>query len=175
MGGNIEKIKQKNRRLGILLGTLALVVMAGIALPDPGAKREGAVTKVERIELMPYDRGAAYADPASKPLALLEFFTPQCHFCKLSVEELNRLDKSAEIAVVAYTSGSAKAVKAFMDEQGVTYPVSRTSNEYYDLFNPVAVPASFLVDTKTLEVKASFVGRVDADTVLRAARELIEG
>jgi hypothetical protein len=171
----IEKIRGKNRRLGILLGTLALVVVAGIALPDHGVKGESAVTKVERIELMPYDRSAAYADPASKPFALLEFFTPQCRFCKLSVEELNRLDKSAEISVVAYTSGSGKKVKAFMEEQGVSYPVSRTSREYYDLFNPVAVPASFLVDTETLEVKASFVGKVDAETVLRTAQELAKG
>jgi thiol-disulfide isomerase/thioredoxin len=175
MTTKIDEIRWKNRRLGILLGTLLLVVTAGFVLPESGAKEEPAVIKVERIELMPYDRSTAYAEPASKPFALLEFFTPQCHFCKLSVEELNQLDKSAEIAVIAYTSGSGKQVKAFMEEQGVAYPVSRTSREYYELFKPAAVPASFLVDMDTLEVKASFVGKVDADTVLRAARELIKG
>jgi hypothetical protein len=62
-----------------------------------------------------------------------------------------------------------------MVEQGVAYPVSRMSREYVELFNPVAVPASFLVDTGTLEVKASFVGEVDADTVLRTVQELTKG
>jgi thiol-disulfide isomerase/thioredoxin len=175
MVAKIERIKQKNRRLGMLLGALVLVVTAGIFLPESKAPVVGTAAKVEQIELMPYDRSADYADPTSKPLALLEFFTPQCHYCKLSVEALNRLNESGEISVIGYTSGSGKQVRAFMKEHGVSYPVSRTSKAYYELFNPVAVPASFLVDTKTLEVKASFVGEIDAEIVLRTAQELLRG
>jgi len=181
MIGNIDKIKQKNRRLGMLLGTLFLVITAGVALPAPDAPRKeaqesGIVGKhVRQIEFIPYDRRAPYADPAAKPYALLEFFTPHCGFCRRSVPELNRLAESDEVAVVAYTSGSGREVKTFVKTEGVAYPVSHTSREYSDLFNPVAVPVSFLVDTATLEIKARFVGKVDADTVLRTAQQLTKG
>lgn len=101
-----------------------------------------------------------------KPYALLEFFTTDCRFCKASVNDLNMLNGHPEINVIAYTYEGGRKVRGFIKDYGAAYPISRASQQFVNQFSYSGVPASFLVDTQTMEVIAKFSGKVHADEVL---------
>ena len=173
MIGDVDQFKRKNRSLGLLLVMLAVVVGAGILLPEPSeANRLDKTIVLDKIEFNPYVRDADTPMPGEKAFVLMEFFTTACHFCKKSVPELNALHASETVSVVAYTSDGGRRVRGFIEEFRVHYPVSRASLEYMRTFSPVAYPVSYLVDTETLKVEARFFGKVDKAAVLETAHTL---
>lgn len=161
----LEAIKKKNRRLGILLGTLALVIIAGLALPDKSNAKASLPKGAIKIDYMPYLE--SMQPLAEKPYILLEFFATDCPFCKASVPELNALNKNPNLSVVSYTYDSKKDVKAFIQEYKAEYTISRASEEFRKQFTYQGIPTSFLVDTKSKIIINKFVGKVDAQEVLR--------
>jgi hypothetical protein len=166
MIGDIDAIKKKNRRLGMLLGILVLVVIAGVALPTKYEVHAAIPEQVITVEYIPYLENMGPL--AQKPYLLLEFFTTDCGFCKASVSELNVLNEHAKIGVVAYTYESKSKVNAFIKEQQARYAISRASAKFRNQFAHQGVPLSYLVDTASHKVIAGFVGKVKAKEVLDA-------
>ena len=163
----VEK-KENRRRLVLLLGVLAAVVSLGIMLPEKskgGAVQEmGQSVTLNEIAFIPY---LSDTPPLTeKPYALLEFFTTDCRFCKASVGELNALNRNEKLNVIAYTYEGKKKVRGFIEAYGAEYPISRATQQFRNHFDHTGVPASYLVDSKTLEVKAKFIGKVSSDEVL---------
>lgn len=161
----LEAIKKKNRRLGILLGTLALVIIAGLALPDKSDAKASLPKGAIKIDYMPYLE--SMQPLAEKPYILLEFFRTNCGFCKASVPELNKLNANPNLSVVAYTHESTKDVKAFVEKYKVEYTISRATEEFLKQFTYQGVPTSFLVDTKSKKVIHKFVGKINSQRVLK--------
>ena len=159
----------KNRRLVILFSVLAFVVALGVFLPTYEKEKglaEGIVLSSIELNSFGNEHAQTLEEVTKKPYVLLHFFTLECPYCKYNISHLNRLNKSEKVSVIGYISITSKKARAYAREHGVQYTLSRASKEYMEIFNPVVVPMSFLVDTKTLEVKSSFIGKISEKDVL---------
>ncbi len=155
----------KNKRLFALLLLLGFIVALSFALSQK--ETQGSILKLESIEINPYNQADALSLEAveKKPYVLLEFFTLNCPYCKKSIPALNRLNAHSDISVISYISESSPKVRAYMKEEKVTYTISRASEAYFKIFNPVAVPMSFVVDTHTKEIVGKIVGEITEEKV----------
>jgi thiol-disulfide isomerase/thioredoxin len=163
-------VLNKNKRLIALLSLLVLVVGASAFFPFEKEKKgyaEGVILGSLDISSFGNEDAQSKEDIEKKPYILMEFFTRECPNCKKIIPELNALNRSDKVSVVGYVNDNSKKVRVYAKEYGVEYTLSRASREYTKVFNPVVVPMSFLVDTKTLKVKKSFIGRFSADQVLK--------
>lgn len=154
----------KNKRLVGLLGVLLIVITAGFALPQPN--KYGIELKEIEFNPFPTEHAQTKEDVLQKRYMLVEFFTLQCPYCVASIPALNELNKHKDLSVVAYIMSSSSKVKKYAKKHNVEYTVCRATPSYMDTFQPSAVPMSFLIDTKTLEVKQKFVGKVSKEKVL---------
>ena len=166
MIGDIDAIKKKNRRLGMLFGLLLVVVIVGMALPAKYDAHAAVPEQVISVDYMPYFE--SMGPLAQKPYLLLEFFTTDCGFCNASVPELNALNRDPRVGVVAYTYESKKHVSAFIEGNKASYAISRGSEQFRNQFAHQGVPSSYLVDTKSNRVIAGFIGKINAKEVLDA-------
>lgn len=166
-----ENFRKKNRNLAFLLIILVAVISLGVMLPTPEHRHnhsdEGIPKSIESFEFEAYldeHNGFSFED---KPYVLIEFFTLNCPYCKASIPDLNKINQHKDISVVAYImETSKKRIAQYAEQNNVKYPISRGSVHLYDHFNPVAVPISFLIDTKTKEVKKHFLGVVKYDKIV---------
>jgi len=159
---------KKNRRLVALLGLLAVVAGLGLFLPEQHDHNNVEGIKIEKIEFDSYRNELAQSkeEALGKEFVLIEFFSYRCKFCKQSIPALNELNKHEKLSVIGYSMMGGKKAKKYAKEYGVAYTLSRPSQEYMKIFNPVTVPMSFLIDSKTLEVKAKFTGMIVESEVL---------
>jgi len=162
-----------NKRLVGLLVLLALVVTAKIVQvvmsPAPHhTHTPSEVTQLHQIELHRFgnEGSATPQEIVAKPYVLLEFFSLSCRYCQKSIPTLNRLNRHPKLSVIGYAQANPKPVLEYAKAKGVAYTLCQTSLHYFELFNPVRVPVSYLVDTKSLAVKARFMGEVDYDEVV---------
>lgn len=154
----------KNRRLIGLLGVLIIVITIGFALPTPA---KYGVT-LEKIEFDPFNTPYAQTEEelSQKRYMLIQFFTLHCLHCKENIPVLNELNKHQDLFVSGYIMSNGSKVKAYVKKHGVEFSISRARADYMNTFRPVSVPMSFLIDTKTLEVKERFIGKLDAKKIL---------
>lgn len=160
--------KLTNKKIIVLAILLLGVVIVGAGLftkKDKGYQ-EGIV--LDSIVLNSYNNEAAQTkdEIMKKPYLLIEFFTLRCPHCKKNIPHLNELNKHNKISVIGYINNNSRKVRSYARENNVEFTLSRASREYTKIFNPVAVPMSFLIDTKTLKVKKSFIGELTSKKVL---------
>ncbi|MEA3330465.1 MAG: hypothetical protein U9Q29_02080 [Campylobacterota bacterium] len=159
----------KNKKLFTMVCFLFCIgtLSAFFSLEKEKGIGEGIV--LESIELNSFNNKYAQKkeDIVKKPYLLIEFFTLRCRHCKDNIKHLNELNKSDKLSVVGYINANSKKVRAYAKKYAVEFTLSRASKIYMKTFNPVAVPMSFLVDTKTLKVKKSFIGKVTEAEVLK--------
>jgi len=163
----MKQFWHKNKKLSGLLFILLAVVAIGVALPQP-KQIESANMKLTKVEYDPFDTEYALTKEQllQKRYMLIEFFTLQCPHCERSIPLLNELQKHKDLSVVGYTMESSSKVKEYAKKHDVRYPLSRASVNYMNIFEPVVVPMSFLIDTQTMEVKEKFLGKFEAKSVL---------
>lgn len=145
----------------------AAILNAGFLFSD-SEKTYGEGVVLNSIDINSFNNEFAQTKDkiVKKPYMLIEFFTLHCQYCKDNILHLNRLNKNSKIAVVGYINANSKKVRAYARKHSVEFTIARASKEYMKLFNPVAMPMSFLIDTKTLKVKKSFIGKLTEQDVL---------
>lgn len=86
------------------------------------------------------------ADERGRPV-LVHFWAEWCPICKLEQGSIQSLSADYRVISVATTSGDAAAVRAFMAQEGLSFPV--LVDEDGDVgrsWGVTGVPASFVVD-----------------------------
>ncbi|MBN2722362.1 MAG: hypothetical protein JXQ77_06035 [Campylobacterales bacterium] len=177
----VQKIKEamqdKTKRMVLLLSMLGVVIAVWAAIPaqqpcvhcghDENASQNSG-NALNSIDISAYigDSKEIKKQVDAKPYVLFEFFALRCSHCIKSIDTLNKLDKNDKLSVIGYIAADPSKVRDFASLHGIEYAVSRIPEGYYDIFEPTAFPVSYLVDTKTMEIKARFVGEVSEDEVL---------
>lgn len=151
----------QNKRLFFLL--MILIVLVGVKVFFPTSDKFSIQLKT--IDYNPYDTKSVQTQEVllKKPYMLIEFFTLNCHHCVKNIPLLNELHLHKNINVVGYVllTENKNKIQTYADEHNILYPLSRISNNYMEIFDPVFVPVSFLIDTKSLKVVEKIVGNVD--------------
>jgi hypothetical protein len=155
----MKKFFLKNRRLCVLI--IALVFVIGLSLFMP--RSDGFSLQLKEIEYAPYGVKKALSKESlmQKPYMLIEFFSLQCPYCVKNIPTLNGLHVNKKMSVVGYVMESESRVEAYAQKHNILFPIAKTSEHYMELFEPNVVPMSFVIDTKTLEVKEKIIGVID--------------
>ena len=153
----------KNKRLFILLILMVVVIALGVFLPE----KEKFSLRLNEFHYSPYktEYTKSKEELLQKPYVLIEFFTLQCPHCVKNIPFLNNLSEHPKLNVVGYIMESENRVKEYAKKYDVRYPLARANKEYIDIFEPTMVPMSFIIDTKTLEVKEKIVGHLNPSMI----------
>lgn len=86
------------------------------------------------------------ASPRKGPL-LIHFWATWCPVCRLEQDSIQSLSRHYRVISVAMNSGTANAVRAFMQKQGLSFPViNDPDGRIARQFGVNAVPVSFVVN-----------------------------
>lgn len=132
-------------RLAIQLGVIVVVLLAVRAW----TQREMASGPVPPLQGRLLD-GTAFtlADRPARPL-LIHFWASWCPVCRLEEASIAALSRDHAVVTVAMQSGPDAAVQAYLDEQGLTFPVlNDPDGELARRFGVRGVPSSFVVDAR---------------------------
>lgn len=84
--------------------------------------------------------------PREGPL-LVHFWATWCPVCRLEQNDIQALSKKYAIMTIAMQSGDQDAVRAFMQKEGLSFPViNDPTGELARQFGVTAVPVSFVVN-----------------------------
>lgn len=113
---------------------------------------------------------------------LLNFWATWCVPCRAempSLENLYRSFKGRGLVVIGVSvDNSTKAVKSFVREKGITFPILLDENKEvsFDDYGVIGLPVTFLIDRKGNIVEKFFGERQwDSDEIKERIRELLEG
>lgn len=177
----LKEFLRKNKMLAIIVGVGVLLMVASSFIPQKISSVQMFATdehkriKIDELVLTPHLHDPKFSKEyyAKKPFVLVEFFTFYCPNCTKSIPELKKINESDDVNVIAYIKESESVkVKEYKDKHSIDYLIAKPTNKYFKEFNPVAVPMSFLVDSETLEVKASFIGKMTYEKVMRRVEVL---
>lgn len=87
--------------------------------------------------------------PAEKQASLVVFWAEWCPICRLELTTLQALSRDYRVQTVASQSGNIEAMEAFMQEQGVRFPVWIDENgQTAAAWQVKGFPAVFVVDSQ---------------------------
>lgn len=93
-------------------------------------------------------------------VVVIEFWATWCPPCRESVPEVNTLyarfkDKNFRLLAIAVDKGAdaLSGVRAFVEEQGVSYPVLLDDGEASKSYSVMSIPVLFIVDKEGKVVK----------------------
>ena len=139
---------------------IILFVVVGVYLFLPTTERFSL--QLREIEYDPYEINVVSRESLmEKPYMLIEFFSLQCPHCVKNIPTLNDLHVSKKMSVVGCVMERESRVEAYAQKHNILFPIAKTSEYYLELFEPHVVPMSFVIDTKTLEVKEKIIGAID--------------
>ena len=137
-------------------------LVAGLALLGACVKGETRESAAERVEIgapaPAYATVALNGDSVSLAslrgkVVLFNIWATWCHPCRTEIPELRALhakykDRGLELVGVSVDAdGNDEAIKGFMDEFKMTYPVWRDPDERVSTrFLAIGVPATYLID-----------------------------
>lgn len=83
-----------------------------------------------------------------KPL-LLHFWATWCSICKMEQSSIAAMSEDYQVITVAMNSGTDMEVAAYLEEQGLSFPVVIDENgTIAERFGVRGVPTSFIIDPK---------------------------
>lgn len=92
-----------------------------------------------------------------KPL-LLHFWTTWCSICKMEQSSIASISEDYQVITVAMNSGNDMEITAYLEEQGLSFPVTVDENgAIAQRFGVKGVPTSFIIDSNG-DIKFTEVG-----------------
>lgn len=139
-------LKKNRRRITILLVELLvfLLVYLGIRAWMQRDMVEGQAPALPGVTL----QGEAFSLESyqGKPV-LVHFWASWCGICKLQQGAINSIKQDWQVITVAMQSGNADDVRAYMNEQGLEWPVIMDpTGVVAQSYGVRGVPANFILD-----------------------------
>ena len=139
--------------------------------PDLGRSPDFAFTALDGREIR--------SDELAGKVVVLNFWATWCGPCKLEMPALQALheDRAADDVVVlglATDVGDGSAVRDFLTERGITYPVGRATNAHRSAFGGIrGIPTTFLIG-RDGTVRHRVVGYFAPPAMRAAVTRLVE-
>lgn len=111
-------------------------------------------------------------------VVILDFWATWCPPCKAEIPHFIELyneykDKGLEIIGVALDLNAEKVVRAFAEENGITYTLLLGEKEVSDLYGGIrSIPTTFVIDRKG-EIRKKYVGYRDKEVFEKDIKELL--
>lgn len=135
----------KNIFKEIIIAVLLLFVVSNII--SYIRKPELGSTQLRNIEVELID-GSIYKNAAGKPL-VLHFWATSCPACKLEAPNIETISKEHEVLTIALNSGSDENIKAYMQENELSFRVLNDSEgKWGKTFKVEVYPTTFIYDAK---------------------------
>ena len=135
----------KNIFKEIIIAVVLLFVVSNII--SYIRKPELGSTQLPKIEVELID-GSIYKNAAGKPL-VLHFWATSCPACKLEAPNIETISKEHEVLTIALNSGSDENIKAYMQENELSFRVVNDSEgKWGKTFKVEVYPTTFIYDAK---------------------------
>lgn len=135
----------KNIFKEIIIAVVLLFVVSNII--SYIRKPELGSTQLPKIEVELID-GSIYKNAAGKPL-VLHFWATSCPACKLEAPNIETISKEHEVLAIALNSGSDENIKAYIQENGLSFRVLNDSEgKWGKTFKVEVYPTTFIYDAK---------------------------
>ena len=135
----------KNIFKEIIIAVVLLFVVSNII--SYIRKPELGSTQLPNIEVELID-GSIYKNAAGKPL-VLHFWATSCPACKLEAPNIETISKEHEVLTIALNSGSDENIKAYMQENELSFRVLNDSEgKWGKTFKVEVYPTTFIYDAK---------------------------
>lgn len=135
----------KNIFKEIIIAVVLLFVVSNII--SYIRKPELGSTQLPNIEVELID-GSIYKNAAGKPL-VLHFWATSCPACKLEAPNIETISKEHEVLAIALNSGSDENIKAYMQENELSFRVlNDNEGKWGKTFKVEVYPTTFIYDAK---------------------------
>lgn len=175
-----------NCRTVLFVSALTLIGCTKADAPEPGAPKETGKVEVglpaPSYATLSLDGDSVSLMRQRGKVVLLNIWATWCHPCRTEIPELRQIharykDRGLELIGVSVDSdGTDEAVRSFMKDFQMTFPIWRDPEERISTrFLAVGVPATFLIDRKGI-LRWRMTGPIPpGDSSLTAAIELALG
>jgi peroxiredoxin len=150
-----------------------LALAAGCTSKDKG----GATSAAPDFTLQDLAGKSVKLSDQKGKVVLLEFWATWCPPCRESIPTLEKLhkqyaDKGLVILAVSVDEGGWDAVKKFVVEHKMTYPVLKGTDDVNQKYMVRLIPSMFLVD-KEGKIKKQFMGGGNDDQLEQEIKVLL--
>jgi thiol-disulfide isomerase/thioredoxin len=138
-----EKPRRPRWRTLAIEALLLVVFVTGLRLWQQRDMPGGAAPVLQGVTLS----GQRYELPARPPRpVLVHFWATWCPVCRAEQGSITDIAQETEVISIAMQSGTAKEVAAYVQEQGIAFPVLNDADGSLSAAWGVhAVPASFII------------------------------
>ena len=137
---NVKSVFKEIAIVAVLLFVISNII-SYIRKPELGS------TQLPKIEVELID-GTTFNNQIGKPL-VIHFWATSCPACKLEAPNIETISKEYEVLSIAVNSGSNERVKAYMEENGLSFKVFNDEDgAWTTAFKIKAYPTTFIYDAK---------------------------
>jgi peroxiredoxin len=105
---------------------------------------------------------------------MLNFWATWCPPCKAEMPAMEEFHKEAgdEVVILAVNIDPHLDVKAFVDENGITFPIPLdTEDKVNETYQVLSIPTTYFIDTKG-NIGNKFIGAMNLDAMKQYTKDL---
>ncbi len=167
-----------SRRLGVLLAVGAIILGAvgfglagGLGGRAPEVGQPAPVFRVSTLDGQAFDSSAM-----TGKVLVVNFFATWCEPCRREAGDLEAIwreyrDKNVQFVAIAYRDVDAK-VHQFVQQAGISFPVSNSSTNVGRLFGITGVPETYVIGPDGI-VRYRRIGAIDPAQLRQVLDQLI--
>jgi peroxiredoxin len=105
---------------------------------------------------------------------MLNFWATWCPPCKAEMPAMEQFHKEAgdDVVILAVNIDPHLDVKAFVDENGITFPIPLDAEDKVnEMYQVLSIPTTYFIDTKG-NIGNKYIGAMNIDTMKQYAQDL---
>jgi peroxiredoxin len=172
-----------------VIAVVALIALLGVAIvqamdkkaepenvsqeaANMGGLKVGA--KAPDFELKTLSGDAVKLSDLKGKKVMLNFWATWCPPCKAEMPAMEEFHKEAgdEVVILAVNIDPHLDVKAFVDENGITFPIPLdTEDKVNETYQVLSIPTTYFIDTKG-NIGNKFIGAMNLDAMKQYTKDL---
>ncbi|PAE44122.1 redoxin domain-containing protein [Bacillus sp. 7884-1] len=172
-----------------VIAVVALIALLGVAIvqamdkkaepenvsqeaANMGGLKVGA--KAPDFELKTLSRDTVKLSDLKGKKVMLNFWATWCPPCKAEMPAMEEFHKEAgdEVVILAVNIDPHLDVKAFVDENGITFPIPLDAEDKVnETYQVLSIPTTYFIDTKG-NIGNKFIGAMNLDAMKQYTKDL---